>query len=65
MTITDNYDMWADNDSRMERELQRLPECDCCGNPIQDEHLYRIEGQNYCEHCLNEYFRKNTEDYIQ
>ena len=47
-----------------EAELNRLPVCDCCGDPIQDEYLYLIDNHKYCKACLDEHFRKDAEDYI-
>ena len=47
-----------------EEQLDKLPKCDICGEPIQDDYLYDIYGDIFCEECLNDKFRKNTEDYI-
>ena len=43
--------------------LDRLPKCCECGNPIQDEKLFNIHGDFYCEECM-EYFKEYTEGYI-
>lgn len=38
-----------------EQELERLPKCADCGEPIQDEYCVEIgEGKYICEHCLEE-----------
>ena len=63
--MIDNYDMWERYDRERERELEKFPLCDCCRERITDEHLYHIEGYIYCEKCLNEEFRKRTEDYME
>ena len=47
-----------------EEQLDKLPKCDICGEPIQDDYLYDIYGDIFCEECLKDKFRKNTEDYI-
>ena len=65
MQIPDNYDRWASHDAEQERQLQKLPVCSCCDNPIQDEYFYQINDENLCVHCLNEYYRKDIEDYVE
>ena len=47
-----------------DRQLARLPECDNCGYPIQDEHYYDVNGTILCRSCLENDFKKHTEDYI-
>lgn len=63
--------MWSDDPvadfERHDREqvaaLELLPICDICNNPIQDEYLYDFNGELICEHCLDKFFRKRTEDF--
>lgn len=52
-------------DSEQERKLRRLPTCYHCGEPIQDDHCFRINGVLYCSDCMNDLFRRDTEDYIE
>ena len=59
--LPDNYDMWARHDAEQEAELQKLPKCDKCGKPIQDDYCYDIEGECICEKCLNKHYRKSVE----
>lgn len=63
--IPDNYDMWEAQDIERERRRARLPVCETCGEPIQDEHFYDINDEFICEECLKNNFRKNTEDYCE
>lgn len=63
--MKDNYDLWEDHDAKQEEWLKRLPVCDCCGEPIQDEHCFVIEDEIYCEGCMIELFRKDTDDYVR
>ena len=51
-------------DRQQEEQLERLPVCEICGEPIQDEHLYLINDEFVCEKCLIRDFRKNTDDYV-
>ncbi len=65
--------MWTDNPvadaerymAEQEEELKKLPVCDYCKKPIQDDYLYDLEGDIICEACMNKHFRKHTEDYME
>lgn len=65
--------IWTDDPERdaamydMERqkELDRLPKCDICGEPIQGEVLFDLDGTLVCEECLNNEYRKPVDDYIE
>ena len=52
---------------RYEREqaewLESRPVCADCGNPVQDEHYYLIEGEVICPDCLEENYRKEIDDF--
>lgn len=63
MYVLDNYDAYRDHEARQEAELKRLPKCEHCGERIQDDFLYEIDGGLYCESCMNDLFRHSTEDY--
>lgn len=41
------------------------PQCEFCGEYIQDEYLYDIDGDLYCEECMKERFRKPSEKYMK
>lgn len=45
-----------------EEDLKRYPKCCMCGNPITDDYLYEIDGEMYCEDCMEDTFRVDTED---
>lgn len=62
MPIPDNLDMFERHDAEQERNLAKLPVCNCCDEPITDEHAYCIEGTWYCEQCMHDYFRKEVEE---
>ena len=62
--MKDNYDLWAAHDAEQEEELEQLPKCDCCGNPIQDEHLWQINGDLLCEECMNDSYRRSTDEFV-
>ena len=56
---------FAQYDADQNRELSYRPICCDCGEPIQDEHLYIIEGEFYCTHCLESNHRHYTNDYVK
>lgn len=51
--------------AKQEAALARLPKCNDCGQPIQEEHFYNIGGKNICVDCLDNNYRKWVEDYIE
>ena len=55
---------WAEQEfDRREREqeewLNSRPVCDMCGDHIQDEGYYAIDGYNICEDCWEDYSKKH------
>ena len=55
-----DYDSYS---AQQERELEKLPMCSECGNPIQDETAYLINDELICEECMNSY-KVHVDDYI-
>lgn len=51
--VPDNYDRFKKHDAELERRLQELPVCDCCGEHIQEESFHRIFGEVICDRCLD------------
>ena len=45
----DFFDEW---DLEQSRKLEERPVCDVCGDHIQDDHLYRINGDCICPDCI-------------
>lgn len=62
--VPDNLDRWERHQAEQERRLERLPECSCCGEKVQEDYYFEINGEVLCVHCLNEYYRKDIEDYV-
>lgn len=52
------------HEREQERWLARLPVCDICGHPVQDDHYYEINGEVICERCLDDHFRRETDNYL-
>lgn len=66
--IPDAYEQWEKHDAEQERWLQSRPVCCECGEHIQDEDLFDIDGDLVCEDCLTDYMKKHyqqkTEKYV-
>ena len=65
MNIPDNYDMWEAHDREQAVELEKLPVCEICGKPVQDDCLYMLYDQSVCESCLLEECRKPVSDFLE
>ena len=52
-------------DLERQKEIDSLPICDICGEPIMDDYLYDLDGTLVCEDCLKAEYRKPVEDYIE
>lgn len=61
MIYTDDpYDDFRRHDAERSRRLASLPECVECGEPIQDDEAYYINGEWVCEACVETYRREVT-----
>jgi formylmethanofuran dehydrogenase subunit E len=45
--------------------VEARPVCAICGEHIQDEYLFNIDGDLICEECLIYHYRKSTDDFIE
>ncbi len=64
MTFTD--DPVADflrHDAEQQAELDKLPRCADCGEPITDDHLFYINDETICPACM-ECYRRSVEEFI-
>lgn len=52
-------------DMEQEQGLSRLPVCDKCGDPIQDDFYWEINGEILCEGCMNTLYRNYTDDFCK
>ena len=57
----DPLDDFEELDREQAKQLEALPKCDICDQPIQDDHYYEINGDNVCPRCLENEFRKEIE----
>lgn len=51
-------------DRQQNEELNKRPKCCYCGEHIQDDFCYEINGEYFCEDCLDMHFRKAVDDII-
>ena len=53
------------HDAKQQAELDKLPRCCECDEPIQEEFCYEINGELICDSCMNDNHRKVVEDYVE
>lgn len=63
--IPDVLDLWAEQQAKKDRDLERLPRCAICDEPIQTEKLYLINNETICPSCMKREYEKDTDDYIE
>lgn len=61
MNVPDNYDQWLAHEAKQEKLLERLPVCRYCGEPVQDDYYFCIDGRVWCDECLNFKYRRYVE----
>jgi len=65
MIFTDDPLSDFDRHDRQQKEaLDKRPVCCYCGEPIQDDFCYEINGDLICEDCLYMHFRKAVDDIV-
>lgn len=47
-----------------DRQLDKLPKCSECDEPIQSDECYEFNGELICPDCLKTYHRKWVDDYV-
>lgn len=57
--MTDNplYDFY-EHDDECETWMKSRPICAECGEPIQEDYGYSVEGRLLCEECFDDYVKK-------
>ena len=61
--MPDNYELWEAHEREQEAALNDCPVCSYCGQHIQEERLFDIDGELYHMECAEKEFCKFTEDY--
>lgn len=57
-----DFDLW---DAQKQKELDRLPKCAYCNQPMTDDYCYEINDEYICEDCLKANHRKCVDDLIR
>lgn len=65
MFTDDPYRDFLRHDAEQEKLLERLPICDSCGEHIQDDYLFEVDGNLLCEECMIREHRRDVEDFMQ
>lgn len=63
--IPDAYDLWEQHERKQQAELDRLPRCSECGEPIQDDECFVWGNEPICLQCLKDNHTKKVEDLIE
>ena len=63
MNVPDNYDKFLEHEREQEKLLEKLPQCEECGEHIQDDYYFEINDTVICWECLKANYRKRTEDF--
>lgn len=58
--LRDAVDLAEDYTDMLEDELRKRPQCDCCGEHIQDDSYYKRGSEVLCWDCVKDLY--STED---
>lgn len=66
MQFTDDPVLDAERfEAEQKERLDRLPLCECCGKPIQQEKAVYYNGQYVCESCEDQFWSDIREDFLE
>lgn len=51
--------------AEQEKQLTKCSICAECEEYIQDDYYYEINGDILCCDCMDNYYRRSTDDYIE
>ena len=51
--------------AEQEEELEKLPRCECCGEPIQQEKAIYYNDQWCCNDCSYDFWDEIKEDFME
>lgn len=63
--LPDNYDLFKRHQSELDDEMDRLPVCDICEEPIQDERCYQIGCDVLCKECLEDNYGMYVDELME
>jgi hypothetical protein len=59
----DNHDFYLADERQREKWLKSRPLCVACGQPIQEDIYFDLDGGKHCEECAERWLR-NQRRYI-
>lgn len=57
-SIPDNYTIFTKRETEQQAELDKLPKCLGCGEPVQQSDALYINGGYICDGCLEDLRRE-------
>lgn len=51
-------------DALMADREAKLPHCEKCGEPIDDDVYFEIDNEILCEKCMHDRYARSTEDWL-
>ena len=51
-------------DAEMAAREAMLPQCEVCGEHINDDIYFEIDGEILCEKCMHDRYARSTEDWL-
>lgn len=51
--------------AEQEEELEKLPICECCGEPIHQEKAIYYNDQWCCEDCEHDFWQNIRDDFLE
>ena len=51
-------------DALMADREAKLPYCEKCGEPIDDDIYFEIDNEILCEKCMHDRYARSTEDWL-
>lgn len=58
--IPDALDQFKKHDREQAEQLQHLPQCTCCEEPIQQSRAVCINDEWFCNRCLRDYYTREV-----
>ena len=62
MRVPDNLSIYEDLEYDRETRLEKKPVCDWCGEHIQSDYGYRIDGDLICQNCMDDFIKEAKVD---
>ncbi len=63
MKLPDYNELLDIHEAEQQQELEKLPECACCGEHIQQDFAIVFGFNWFCDSCIKDYYTKDVESY--